>query len=346
VDSRGVLVVAEDGDVHARAVCAILRREHGIDPIMVDTTSFPGKAGSFHLSESCPSNVFDGAEMFGVRSVWWRRAFPCDVPQSVNLSHNEYRQAECDGFIQGLLWSLPATWVNDPGAERVASRKIVQLAAAKSAGLPVPETLITNDPERASEFIAARPVPTIYKRTGTSRSEFSETRLIGSEDLQRLGSIVSSPTTFQDYIEAEADIRVVWVAGKVWAVRIDSQSGAGWLDSRLDNRVEFTLVELPQKTTTALQVCMLRLGLVFGVIDLRVGTDGEIYFLEVNPQGQFAYLEFKTGAPIFRSVADLLQDPRRKDGSHGGWDAKSGAARAGGRREDAPALGGNQRAAL
>jgi hypothetical protein len=346
MNSRSVLIVAEDEDVHARAVCALLRREHGIDPIWVDTTSFPRKAGSFHLSGSCSSNVFDGTEMTGVRSVWWRRAFPCDVPQSVNLSHNEYRQAECDGFIQGLLWSLPATWVNDPGAERVASRKIVQLTVARSAGLRVPETLITNDPERAREFIANRPVPTIYKRTGTSRSEFSETRLVGAEDLPRLGSIMSSPTTFQDYIEAEADIRVVWVAGKVWAVRIDSQSGAGWLDSRLDNRVEFTLTELPQKTTAALQVCMRRLGLVFGVIDLRVGTDGEIYFLEVNPQGQFAYLEFKTGAPIFRSVADLLRDPLRKDGSSGGGDTEPGAARAGGRREDASAFGRNQRAAL
>jgi hypothetical protein len=311
VDDGCVLVVAEDGDMHAGAVCAILRREHGVDPIRIDTTSFPGKAGSFHLSGSCASNVFDGIDVTGVRSVWWRRAFPCDVPQSVNRSHNEYRQAECDGFIQGLLWSLPAAWVNDPGAERVATRKIVQLAVASSAGLAVPETLITNDPNRAGEFIAARPVPTIYKRTGTSRSEFSQTRLVAPEDQRRLASIVASPTTFQDYIEAEADIRVVWVAGDAWAVRIDSQSGAGWLDSRLDNRVEFTLVELPGETSAALDVCMCRLGLAFGVVDLRVGIDGEIYFLEVNPQGQFAYLELTTGAPIFRSVANLLMEPSR-----------------------------------
>lgn len=51
---------------------------------------------------------------------------------------------------------------------------------------------------------------------------------------------------------------------------------------------------------------MRRLGLVFGVVDLRISSqDGHIYFLEVNPQGQFLYLEVKTGLPIIRSLAGL-----------------------------------------
>jgi len=41
------------------------------------------------------------------------------------------------------------------------------------------------------------------------------------------------------------------------------------------------------------------LGLAFGVVDLRVGIDGEIYCLEVNLQGQFVYLEFTTGHRYF-----------------------------------------------
>jgi hypothetical protein len=58
------------------------------------------------------------------------------------------------------------------------------------------------------------------------------------------------------------------------------------------------------------------LGLSFGVLDLRVGLDGEYYFLEVNPQGQFAYLEIKTGLPIFTSLANLLV---YGDGAVSGW---------------------------
>ena len=314
-----VLVVAERADIHAEAVAAVLRKEHDVDPVLIDTSSFPGRAGTFELAGSGPVNVFDGERLEHAQSVWWRRSPPSDVPQGVNRSHNEYRQAECDGFLQGLLWSVSALWVNDPGAERVASRKVVQLAAASAAGLAVPQTLVTNDPARAAAFLAERG-PTIYKRTGTSRTEFSETRLVGPDDLKRLGSIAASPTTFQDYIEAEADLRVVWVAGEAWAVRIDSQSGSGWLDSRLDNSVEFTIHDLPDDVYAALGRCMRRLDLVFGVIDLRVGVDGLTYFLEVNPQGQFAYLEFKSGAPIFSSLANLLVHPDRARGIGGASD--------------------------
>jgi hypothetical protein len=310
VNGAPILVVAEPGDIHAEAVSAVLRKEHDVEPIRIGTSSFPSKSGSFGLTGCGVTNVFDGEEIADARSVWWRRSPPCDVPQGVNRSHNEYRQAECDGFIQGLLWSVPAVWVNDPGAERVASRKVVQLATARATGLAVPETLVTNDPVRAAAFIAERG-PTIYKRTGTSHSEFSETRLVGPNDLKRLEGIRASPTTFQDYIEAEADLRVVWIAGEVWAVRIDSQAGTGWLDSRLDNSVDFDLYELPETIRAALGRCMRHLGLSFGVIDLRVGVNGQIYFLEVNPQGQFAYLEFKSGAAIFRSLACLLVDPQR-----------------------------------
>lgn len=306
-----VVVVAEKGDFHAEAVSAVLRKEHGIDPVQVSTAAFPGTSGSFSLTSGPCNSELAGRDLSNTRAVWWRRSPPCEVPQGVNRSHNQYRQAECDGFIQGLLWAVPALWVNDPGAERVASRKLVQLRAAKNAGLAVPDTLVTNDPIRATAFIHGRGGRTVYKRTGTSHSEFSETRLVGAEDLERLESIRASPTTFQEYVEADADLRVVWVAGESVTVRIDSQSGAGWLDSRLDNSVTFTSCQLPAEVDAALNRCMNSLGLLFGVVDLRVGVDGVTYFLEVNPEGQFAYLEFKSGAPMFSTLARLLADPGR-----------------------------------
>lgn len=48
------------------------------------------------------------------------------------------------------------------------------------------------------------------------------------------------------------------------------------------------------------------LGLEFGVLDLWLGTDGEYYFREVNPQGQFAYLEIKTRLPLLTGLGNLL----------------------------------------
>jgi glutathione synthase/RimK-type ligase-like ATP-grasp enzyme len=48
------------------------------------------------------------------------------------------------------------------------------------------------------------------------------------------------------------------------------------------------------------------LGLVFGTIDLKVADNGDHVFLEINPQGQFLYIEILTGLPISNALADFL----------------------------------------
>ncbi|MBF6073939.1 hypothetical protein IU498_04760 [Nocardia beijingensis] len=304
-----VLIVSESDDLHATAMAATLREHHGLAPIHLDLRDFPRESGSFRLDRLGTARSL--SHLIGlddVRSVWWRRPHHAQVPAGVRASDNDFRQAECDGFIQGLLWSIPAFWVNDPGADRTAARKIVQLETALRAGFAVPETLITNDPDEARSFVESRPGPVVYKRTGTSRAEFAETRIISRDDFGRLAAIRSAPTTFQDYVDATCDLRVVWVDGVEWTVRIDSQAGVGKVDSRLDTSVDFVHDHLPASVSKSLATLMGALGLSFGVLDIRLGRDGEYYFLEVNPQGQFAYLEIKTGLPIFRSLANLLVD--------------------------------------
>lgn len=317
LEARGVLIVSEADDLHATAMVATLREQHAMTPLRLDLRDFPREPGSFRLGAPGVERSLAGlAGLDEVGSVWWRRPHPSAVPAGVRADDNAYRQAECDAFVQGLLWSLGAQWINDPGNDRIAHRKIVQLDTARRAGCAVPDTLVTNDPDEARAFIETCDSRVVFKRTGTSRAEFSETRLVGTADLDRLGSIRWAPTTFQRYIDPECDLRVVWVDGREWAVRIDSRAGAGRVDSRLDTSVDFVPTLLPAAVSKSLATLMGTLGLSFGVLDLRVGLDGEYYFLEVNPQGQFAYLEIKTGLPIFTSLANLLV---YGDGAVSGW---------------------------
>ena len=302
-----VLVVAHELDLHAKAVCSTLRSDFGVNAVQLDTADLPSAASAYRQKWGNSSRFVGEANLDDIKSIWWRRPKRCNIPSSLDLSHDEFRQTESDEFVQGLLWSLGATWVNDPGAQHVALRKIVQLEAAKTVGLPVPETLITNDPEVAEAFLSGRPGPVICKRTGTGSNQFSETRVVTEADLPRLHAIQLAPTTFQEFIEPDCDLRVVWISGQAWTVRIDSRAGAGWVDSRMDNTVSFQPWELPASTSEGLDALMRKLGLAFGVIDLRISArDNLVYFLEVNPQGQFVYLEVKTGLPIVRSVAASL----------------------------------------
>jgi glutathione synthase/RimK-type ligase-like ATP-grasp enzyme len=47
-------------------------------------------------------------------------------------------------------------------------------------------------------------------------------------------------------------------------------------------------------------------GLNYGAIDIIVTVDGRYVFLEVNPVGEFFWLELYAGLPISNAIADLL----------------------------------------
>jgi hypothetical protein len=314
--ASSVLVIANERDIHTRAVCSALRRDHGIEAVVIDMGAVVSGPCAYRQDGGGTVRTAGDVELSDIRAVWCRRPSPAVIPPGVDPAEQVFRQAECDALVQGLLWSLDCAWFNHPGAQHVAANKLVQLAAARDAGLCVPDTLVTNDPESAAEFIAARRGPTVYKRTGLG-TEFTETKLVLAADLSRLDGIRFAPTTFQQYIEGRCDVRVVWMAGHTWAVRIDSQAGAGWLDSRLDNTVAFTALDLEPEVLDPLGRMMAKLELTFGVIDLRVcAADGRTYFLEVNPQGQFAYLEIKSGVPIVRGVAAVLTETGGGGGRH------------------------------
>ncbi len=55
-----------------------------------------------------------------------------------------------------------------------------------------------------------------------------------------------------------------------------------------------------------LRALMTRLGLVYGAIDMRLTPDGHYIFLEINPSGQWLFVEERSGQPITASFARLL----------------------------------------
>ena len=66
------------------------------------------------------------------------------------------------------------------------------------------------------------------------------------------------------------------------------------------------MVSLPPEIETALKTMLTQYGLRFGAFDMIVTPDGEYVFLELNPNGQWLWIETITGAPMSRAIADLL----------------------------------------
>lgn len=104
------------------------------------------------------------------------------------------------------------------------------------------------------------------------------------------------------------DVRVTVVGRTLFAAEIHS---GGALDWRRDHRrLSYRRCEVPDEIAEGVLALMGRLGLVFAALDFVVNRDGSWVFLEINPNGQWAWIERQTGQPISRALASILKGAR------------------------------------
>ncbi len=65
---------------------------------------------------------------------------------------------------------------------------------------------------------------------------------------------------------------------------------------------------VPAEVEEGLLRLLKSVGLRYGAIDMRRTPDGRHVFLEVNPAGQWRFVEEVTGQPITAAMARLLTD--------------------------------------
>ena len=305
-----VLVVAPAADSHTRAVLAELHRR-SVRAASIDTARFPERDalilrldGDARWRGTLRSGTALDPEQ--VRAVWWRRPEPY-------LLHDSLRGRRRDGAFcaahdaLGAFWSaLDAHWVNDPPREEAAEHKPRQLALAARLGLAVPETLVTNDPAAARAFVAARPDgETIHKNVTSAPSLLRHTAIARARDRALFASVRHLPLTFQERVRG-TDLRVTVVGDDLFAAEIDPGT-ADPIDVRATlPRARMRPVRLPPGVASRLHRFVRELGLVYATLDLRRRRDGAHVFLEVNPSGEWRYVERRTGQPITAAMANVL----------------------------------------
>src|SRR5207249_3016869 len=134
--------------------------------------------------------------------------------------------------------------------------------------------------------------------------------LVTAKDLrEHEEGIRLAPVIFQEFIEKAFDVRVTVVANQIFAARIDSQivesARVDWRRSDTDQLPHAPLA-LPEALSLRCFKLIRRLGLEFGAIDFVVDRAGRYYFLEINPNGQWAWLQDRLGFDIAGAIADWL----------------------------------------
>lgn len=311
-EKRPVLVATEADDITADMVITELNR------LDVPVVRFnPADIGA-DLTVSarfgtCPAPVAGQvrtpsrtADLARVRAVYWRRPIWPKFP-SMGLDDAQFAAAQVRYGLGGALYAMEGpVWVNHPLRVAAADYKPAQLAAAQRLGLTVPPTLVTNDPDDAREFISAHD-QVIYKTLRWTPYQRDGIPVTGWADPVTAAEIDDSlrvaPHLFQAVVDKVADLRVLIVGRQVFAVRITS----GLLDWRKDYSVlSYSVVDLPGAVEKALLAYLDHYGLRSGSFDFAEDHRGDLWWLEINPNGQWGWLEPRTGLQMSAAFAALL----------------------------------------
>ncbi|SOB84726.1 ATP-grasp ribosomal peptide maturase [Streptomyces sp. 1331.2] len=305
-DGEAVLVLTNRLDSTADLVVEHLN-DRGVPVFRCDTAEFPTELTLAATLEDQWAGVLDNGyrtlDLSRVRSVYFRRPEEFRLPDGMSEAGRRFAAAQSRAGFVGVAVALPCLWINHPARDLDANHKPWQLAAARRLGLNPPRSIITNDPAAGRNFAAALGgAPVITKSLGAP----VDTVVIDPADLD--DSVRLCAHLFQEWIDKAHEVRLTVVGDRFFPVEIHAGSEAARIDWRTDYRsLTYRPTAVPDQVRERVSAFMREFGLVFGAFDFIVTPTGEWRFLEVNPNGQWSWIEHRTGVPIARAIADLLE---------------------------------------
>ena len=310
-----VLLATNREDVTADRVVLELRRRSA-PFIRFNTEDYPTHV-RLRWSPHDACLVIDGDEVHAheLAAVWWRRALAPRVDGPLSAAEAQWASGEALAALNGFWRSTAARWINPPAANLEADCKPEQLRRAAGLGLEVPATLVTNDLAAARRFVAEHG-QAVCKSLHAARVPYGAggdglfyTSPVELDELSAENGFGREPYLLQALVDKRYDVRVTVIGEDAYACRIDSQArDEARIDWRLaDPGVLAHAVEHLPSGIAARCVALTRaFGPRFGAIDLARRNDGGYAFFELNPNGQWAWVEQLTGLPLARRLVDEL----------------------------------------
>ncbi len=267
----------------------------------------------------------DSVQSDAIKSVWYRRPnyFKVSIRDPVQ---KEYAEKEIQSFLDGL-WAIleldqDIFFLSQPSFIEKARKKSLQLTLALQLGARIPRTIITNDPGDVLAFKATCRNEMICKAVSHEFLSYGDTSynipttLVTEEHLRNIHLLKRAPVIFQEYIPKSYELRVTVVADDVFSVKIDSQgnplTSVDWRNPLCVEKLDYSVTKVDPATENFCLKMLRALGLQFGAFDFVVDKAGEFYFLEINPNGQWYWLEEMAGALISDAIVAKLKDQARR----------------------------------
>ncbi|MFF1276999.1 ATP-grasp ribosomal peptide maturase [Streptomyces marokkonensis] len=314
-----VLIIAASDDWPIDRIVVELERR-GVEVFRMDTADFPQRltlTGRIDQKRAWTGDLatdYRTVELSRVGAVYYRAPGAFRFPKGMSGPEERFAAAQARAGLGGVLSALECRWVNHPAALARAEYKPVQLAAARACGLRIPPTLITNRPADVVAFATEMGGPIVCKplaspvliENGQLTSMY--TQRLTLSDLQDLRGINTTAHLFQAWVSKDHEVRLTVIGQRMLAAAIHAGSDAAYEDWRSDyGSLTYTTTLVPEDVAAGMMRLMERLHLRYGAADFIVDPDGAWTFLEVNPCGQWDWIQGATGLPITEAIADELQ---------------------------------------
>lgn len=312
--SGRVLIIAPADDLHAKAVQHWVHREGG-EAFILDFARYPAEIDLSSFSHIPPeSEVRWGSHRYqcaDLSGLWLRRyrAARREVPQQTGGGSHPFagreRIAAFEGWVE-LAEAAGVHVVNRPDRERRAANKLALPRACAALGIPTPQTLSTNSPDVAAAFVRhteIRGAGVVYK-AHTATDVLIPTRRWTRADRDALGMLRNAPVMFQEYLPGP-NLRVTVIRDEVFIAEVRSELPNTECDWRQEVFNETVPMQNEAVQQQAKAICRYY-GLAYCALDFRGDSRGNFCLIDVNPGGQFLFVEIRTGYPIARAVARAL----------------------------------------
>lgn len=272
--------------------------------------SYTFEDGKMHVS-------YGDQPLDDIDSVWFRKPTHLDKARiTVPDIYIPYTLGALRRHIAPLYrhWKK-AFWVSNYEAIMSGENKPLQMEAAADIGFIMPDTLITGDATQARSFIEKH--GTCVVKSQAVEFPYGKTMMTvvvsADKDISYSGLSVD-PMIFQQLITPAYELRITVVGDDVFATKIKSADQGPFRDWRYGHIDDSFAAEAATIDADLREKCVRltqKLGLRYGAIDLIVDKEGIVWFLEINPNGQWAFIEEATGQPIGKAMAELLCSPKR-----------------------------------
>ena len=318
-NSGVILIFGQISDPHVTAVCGAIERL-GRSCCLIDTCGNNSSAFTHEVSQKVKLQL-KGDKPCGSRysAIWWRVKPRFVLPGTSALDLYDYYFVHRE-WLQVIDFlgtaTKPVFSINHRENADRANNKISQLQTAVAVGFEIPETLVSNDPDAIVAFVDAhsndrciyKPFTPYMPPTGL----ITFTTPIDSPIVEANSeAVAAAPGIYQVLVKKTFELRITIVGEDLFSVKINSNQS---ITTRIDWRQGqfediYSRYEVEEEFRKRLLSLHRKLGLFFAAYDFVVDERGRTIFLEVNPTGQWLWLEQKLGLPISERIASALANP-------------------------------------